>query len=99
MTVYVDCARRPYRGMFMNHMWADTLPELLAMADAIGVKRRYLQKPPRASWVHFDICMKKRALALKSGATPVSTREAVNHRRSHVNSRHSHDHKSRPGFL
>lgn len=68
MSVYVDCAKHPYRGMLMSHMWADTPHELLAMADAISLARRWLQRPPAASWVHFDVCQRKRALAVKHGA-------------------------------
>ncbi len=68
MTVYVDDVRHKFGNMVMCHMWADTLPELLAMADRIGVKRRWLQKPPKASWVHFDISLGKKALARAYGA-------------------------------
>lgn len=68
MTVYVDDARHAYGRMVMCHMWADSLDELLAMADRIGVARRWLQEPPKASWVHFDISLGKKALALKAGA-------------------------------
>lgn len=68
MTVYVDDVRLPFGRMVMCHMWADTLPELLDMADAIGVARRWLQEPPRASWVHFDIALSKKAIALRRGA-------------------------------
>lgn len=68
MTVYVDNMRAPLGRMVMCHMWADTLEELLAMADTIGVQRKWLQQPPKASWVHFDISLGKKALALKAGA-------------------------------
>ncbi len=68
MTVYVDDANIPYRGMIMSHLWADTLPELLAMVDRIGVNRRWLQKPPKASWLHFDISHGKKLLAIRAGA-------------------------------
>ena len=68
MTVYVDDAKHPYGGMVMCHMWADSTEELLAMADRIGVKRKWLQKPPKAQWVHFDIASGKRALAIAHGA-------------------------------
>lgn len=68
MTVYVDKARIPLGGMLMSHLWADTLPELLAMVDRIGVARKWLQKPPKAQWVHFDISEGKRKLALIYGA-------------------------------
>ena len=74
MAVYVDDVRHSYGRMVMCHMWADTEEELLAMADDIGVKRKWVQGHPtlshakhkEASWVHFDISlgMKQRALAL-----------------------------------
>jgi len=68
MTVYVDDVRHRFGRMIMCHMWADTLDELLAMADAIGVARRWLQEPPKASWVHFDISLGKKAEAIRHGA-------------------------------
>ena len=68
--VYVDDARIPYRGLLMAHMWSPDLAELLAMAEAIGVDRGWLQRPPVASWVHFDVCGSKRAWALALGAVP-----------------------------
>lgn len=52
----------------MCHLWADTLDELLAMVDKIGVQRKWFQCPPKASWEHFDIAKAKRALAVKHGA-------------------------------
>lgn len=68
MTVYVDDVRHRYRRMVMCHMWADTLGELLEMADRIGVDRRHLQRPPKASWVHFDVCLAMKAKAIAHGA-------------------------------
>jgi len=68
VTVYVDDMEAKFGRMVMCHMWADTLDELLAMADRIGVARRWLQQPPKASWVHFDISKSKRALAVAAGA-------------------------------
>lgn len=68
MTCYVDDMRAPFGRLIMCHMWADSLEELLAMADRIGVARRWLQQPPKASWVHFDISLGKKALALAAGA-------------------------------
>lgn len=68
MSVYVDDVFIPYRNMRMCHMWADTLSELLKMADAIGVSRRWLQEPPKASWVHFDVCRSMRSKAVCLGA-------------------------------
>lgn len=75
MTVYVDDMRAPYRGMIMCHMLADTTEELLAMADAIGVSRRWLQHAGTAH-EHLDISLGKRALAVGAGAKEISRREA-----------------------
>jgi len=68
MTVYVDDVRHKFRHMTMCHLWADTLDELLAMTRTIGVQRKWLQQPPKASWVHFDISLGKKDLARKYGA-------------------------------
>ncbi len=79
MSVYVDDMKAAFGNMVMCHMWADTDAELLAMADKIGVKRKWIQGHPElsfgkhrnASWVHFDIAMSKRALAVKAGAVEI----------------------------
>jgi Protein of unknown function (DUF4031) len=68
MTVYVDDVRHRFGRMIMSHMWADSLGELMAMADRIGVARKRLQQPPKASWVHFDISLDKKARAIAAGA-------------------------------
>lgn len=68
MTVYVDDVRHPFGRMIMCHMWADTLDELHAMADRIGVARRWFQRPPKASWEHYDISLGMKARALGYGA-------------------------------
>lgn len=68
MPVYVDNVRLPYRRMLMCHMWADTEAELHAMAQRIGIQRKWFQKPPKASWKHYDICLTKRAKAVALGA-------------------------------
>lgn len=76
MTVYVDPAVWPFGRMLMCHMWADSLDELLAMVDRIGVPRKWIQGHPtlslpqarKASWVHFDISRGKRDLAIAAGA-------------------------------
>ena len=44
MTVFVDDMRAAYRGMTMCHMMADTLAELHAMAERIGVGRNWFQE-------------------------------------------------------
>lgn len=68
LAVYVDDVRHRFGRMVMCHMWADTLDELLAMADRIGVARKWLQKPPKASWVHFDVSLGMKAKAIEAGA-------------------------------
>lgn len=70
MTVYVDDARNPYGRMKMSHCWADTREELIAMMIKIGVDPKWVQEPPHASWLHFDIALTKRRAAIEAGAVP-----------------------------
>ena len=72
MSVYVDNAAIPYGRMLMHHMVADSLEELHAMADRIGVARRWFQQD--ASTPHYDVCRSKRALALRYGAVALDRR-------------------------
>jgi len=72
MAVYVDKFKTPYRGMLMSHMLADTLEELHAMADRIGIKRKWFQNK---STPHYDICQSKRKLAIANGAVEIGIRE------------------------
>lgn len=74
MSVYVDDMQAPFGRMIMCHMMADSREELLAMADKIGVARRWIQHPGRPT-EHFDICQSKRARAIRAGAIPVTQRE------------------------
>jgi hypothetical protein len=82
MTVYVDDMAAPFkpahlpgRTYVMCHMMADTLEELHAMADRIGVARRWVQDAQSPSDVHYDISLSKRALAVKAGAVQVTWRQ------------------------
>ena len=68
MAVYVDDMRAKFGRMIMCHMFADTTEELLAMADTIGVARRWLQHAGEPGREHFDIALSKRALAVAAGA-------------------------------
>ena len=70
MTVYVDSMRAKYGRLIMCHMIADIDAELRAMADKIGVKQKWHQGD------HFDICLAKRALAIKAGAVEITQRQA-----------------------
>lgn len=78
MTVYVDNMHELPMGRFgrmkMSHMVADTLDELHAMADKIGVSRRWYQGPPKTRHPHYDIAMSKRAMAVAAGAVEVDIR-------------------------
>ena len=56
-------------------MYADTHEELVAMADAIGVKRKWIQYPNHPVKEHFDICLSKKKIAIKKGAIATTWRE------------------------
>lgn len=66
MSVYVDASVYGYGRMVMCHMIADTPEELHAMADKIGVARKWFQT--KASFPHYDIAKSKRVLAVREGA-------------------------------
>jgi len=74
VTVYVDSMQARFGRMVMCHMMADSTDELLAMADAIGVARKWIQKPG-TRLEHFDICKSKRAAAVKLGAKEITRHE------------------------
>lgn len=76
MTVYVDDMKaefqpthRPGRRYVMSHMIADTDDELHAMADKIGVLRKWFQGD------HYDITQSKKSLAIAAGAKEITLRE------------------------
>lgn len=69
--VYVDDMRAPYGRMIMCHMLADTDEELHAMAQKIGVNRRWHQRAGTI-YSHYDICMSKRELAVNHGAIEIN---------------------------
>ena len=71
MTVYVDDMRARYGRMIMCHMIADDEDELHAMADRIGVARRWYQGD------HYDICLNKRAKAITLGAVEITRRQCA----------------------
>ena len=76
MTVYVDNAMMPYRGMIMCHMLADTTDGLQMMAHAIGVSSQHIQKEGLPD-EHFDVCQAMRRKAVKYGAKEITTRQMV----------------------
>ena len=68
MAVYVDHARNRYGRMKMSHMIADSVDELLEMADRIGLDRRHFQP---GSHPHFDVSEGYRKRAIQAGTRPV----------------------------
>ena len=74
MAVYVDNMQAQFGRMKMCHMIADSTEELLAMADRLGVARKWIQSAGTAR-EHFDIAMSKRALAVEAGAVEVTMKE------------------------
>lgn len=73
MAVYVDDMHKLPLGRFgrmkMSHMIADTEDQLHAMADKIGIARRWYQGD------HYDISLSKRRLAVSAGAIEVTLRQ------------------------
>lgn len=74
MSVYVDTMRAHFGRMIMCHMIADSTNELLAMADRIGVARKWIQHAG-TYLEHFDIALAKRKLALEAGAIELTMRQ------------------------
>ena len=70
MTVYVDTAIHLLGDRRMCHMFSPYLDELHAMAELIGIQRRWFQDPAtkQVSWPHYDIDQTRRALAVGFGA-------------------------------
>lgn len=77
MTVYID-ALKHYKGTGLKHstwchMIADSFAELHAMADKLGMQRKWFQK---GAWhPHYDLIPRRRARALEYGAVELPRRE------------------------
>lgn len=79
MAVYVDNAEKEYRPYpkrlyKLNHMIADTVDELHAMARALGLKTAWFQP---TSFPHYDVTIKNRERAIAMGAELLTERELV----------------------
>ncbi len=79
--VYVDAAIWPYGRMTMCHMFSSSIEALHAMADRIGIARRWFQNKP--GFPHYDICKSKRSIAVSFGAVEVNRKQFVELTRLH----------------
>jgi len=70
VAVYIDDAVHPWRGERWAHLMADTLPELHAMAQQLGIPRRAFQN--RRSGAHYDVPAPLREQAIALGARAIS---------------------------
>ena len=70
MTVYIDDAVTLWRGQRWAHLMADTLEELHAFAQALGIPRRAFQD--KLSGAHYDVPAPLREQALALGAVAIS---------------------------
>lgn len=70
MSVYVDDAVHAWRGQRWAHLMADTLEELHAMAQQLGIPRRAFQN--KTSGAHYDVTADLREDAIRLGAVPIS---------------------------
>lgn len=71
MAVYIDNMFASYGRMKMCHMIADSTEELLAMADRIGVQRKWIQHAGTYK-EHFDVSKERRERAIAFGAIPIT---------------------------
>lgn len=70
MTVYVDDAVTLWRDERWAHLMADTLDELHAFAQQLGLPRRAFQD--KTSGAHYDITAALRERAIALGAMAIS---------------------------
>lgn len=75
MTVYVDDARIAWRGKRWCHLQADTIEELHAFAESIGLKREWFQEGSRPEADHYDVSESLRERAVAEGAVEETTAE------------------------
>lgn len=58
------------------HLLADTVEELHAFADRLGLKRSWFQNP-QYGLPHYDLTAKKRRIAVIFGASEISMQKVV----------------------
>lgn len=85
MPVYVDDmwtrAMGQYRRMKMSHMWSPDLDELHAMADKIGLNRKWFQD--KSSFLHYDVSLSLRGKAVSFVAVEITMKELAQMVRDH----------------
>jgi hypothetical protein len=78
MAVYIDDCRIPWRGEEWSHLVADTTEELHAFAVRVGLDaRRFHHRPTRPWKDHYDVPEAIRGQAIRLGAKPIPSEEAV----------------------
>lgn len=82
MTVYVDDAGIEWKGGQWSHLQADSLDELHAFAERLGLRRSWFQPGSRPAAAHYDVTESKRALAISLGAVSETIREGSARRRA-----------------
>lgn len=75
--VYVDPAAWVWRGKRWCHLTADSMDELHAFAEQIGLKRQWFQAPPKTKYPHYDMIEWRRTVAIRQGAQQISSRELL----------------------
>lgn len=75
MTVYVDNSRLAWRGKRWCHLVADSISELHAFADQLGLKREWFQD--KTMYPHYDVTVSIRQRALSLGAMAGDKREII----------------------
>lgn len=72
MTILVDSATWPGRGLLWCHLVSDvSLDELHAFAGSVGLPARAFERD------HYDVPSSRRFEMIEAGAVPVSSRELV----------------------
>ncbi len=89
MTIFVDelftmtprtAQARQYGNRWCHLSTDENLEELHQFAEKLGLRRSYFQ--PHATLPHYDLTPAKRALAVKLGATEITTAERLQKERA-----------------
>lgn len=74
--IYVDALRDYGWKLGPNcHLFADTLEELHAFAQGIGMKRAWFQLGGKRELPHYDLTEKRRKVAVAKGAKEITRKE------------------------